>query len=252
VSFVGDDKSQASIPIIKDAIAEYLMSDSMTSFLREHTGIRHDYMSIRIRFIHEQITGVVWIRSFREAAARSIARFFRAEEKRDIWIRMSREDRHREIVVFEKDVRSDSASWSINHTMEVLRNFVQGYSNENIRMGLSQSLTTDGLTLTLGRWFTYSELSAEEIEYEYVNWVMGAQSEMKSNMPDFVREPLNYYLEGLYWLYIDEGYTITVNFEMRDRPWSITSSESEIIERETMIFERTITGTWEKIISRWN
>jgi len=131
--------------------------------------------------------------------------------------------------------------------MEVLRNFVQGYSNENIRMGLNQSLTTDGLTLTLGRWFTSSELSAEEIEYEYVNWVMGVQSEMRSNMPDFVRGPLNYCLEGLYWLYIDEGYTITVNFEMQDRPWRITSSESEIIERETMIFERTITGTWEKV-----
>ena len=149
-------------------------------------------------------------------------------------------DPHQYIVRLYKNNYYDSNDWYITYDLNAIGDFIRSYSSDDIRLHHRYSLTPNKLTINLGQWSLARGVSEGDIEYDPADWVINALDEIKSNIPDFIRDSLNHTLEKLLWLPIRDGYIIVVNFDIFDGPYAW----SDTIERGVLVFERASPGIW--------
>lgn len=210
LAFIGDDESQANIPAIRDAIAEWLMTDNFIAFI-ESEGVQHSTMSVAIVFhgdLGDSLLGG-------------------------------------HIVGFHVgSVEQGFETWNINSSEWRFFNFLDGYAQAHAFVSsISRHVifSTGEMVITLTPHLLATGLphiSEEEHAYTTLSELF---DEIRPAISAYVHGQLNEHLEGLKWFTLGEGYSITINFSTRGIGYTQRPTADF---HETMLFRRTEAGVW--------
>ena len=205
INFIGTDEYLINIPVIRDTVAKYLMSNEFVYFIEER-GLQHHDLTAAVRF----------------------------------W----REEPNTHIVSFRGSTYFQFNNWSYDTVLTEIHSYLREFDTEHIGMGIDRGVfNSNELTFSFVPRFGFFEDYDEDIaEIEFAGWVLNVLNKMKSDIPNFVQGRFNDYLESLGWLILDEGYTITINLVAQDIPGPHYRVTTHIYE--TMVFVRTSAGTW--------
>jgi len=227
LDFTGNEADITNIPIIRDAIAEYLRSDTFTAFI-ESDYLRND------RGVNMEI-GDLWP---------------------DIWFRFpNEEDEGRESVNFISGCSHNFDKWRLwrqpsGDVSDGLTRFFGRYGHRFLDRQWQVHYVTDGVEISIQPHVRQSILRTDYYDYEaeFTDEVLALFDRIKPDLPGLLNGQFNTFLESIEWLDINDGFTITVHFNLFNsppgHPWGLPASTFTTVE--TLIFTRTDEGEWIK------
>jgi len=225
LDFTGNEADMPSIPIIRDAIADYLRSDAFIAFvesdyLRDDRGANMDIDNL-------------WP---------------------DIWFSFPREeDEERKYVGFRSGSPYNFERWtlwnrSIGDTTDIFISFFDGYNHHFLSVWWNVIYMTNGMEISIRPSVNRSILGTDYYDYEteFTDEVLALLGRIKPDLPDFFNGQFGEFLESAKWLDINEGFVITMYFDLfdshRGSPHRVPPSPFTTIE--TLTFIMTAEGEW--------
>jgi len=215
LDFVGNEADMTNIPIIRDAIADYLRSDAFAAF------VANDNLWVDIWFDFPCAEGDE--RDFVVFNSGSLYNF----ERWSVWRR------------------------PVSDTSDGLTKFFNSYSHRFLDRSWDVHYVANGIEISVRPHVRLSIVGTDDFNYEaeFADEVLALFERIKPDLPDLINGQFNIFLESVKWLDINDDFTITVHLDMFDdhlgnpRRFPVSS----VTTIETLTFYKTADGKWAEI-----